>query len=134
MIGHYLMFNRNCKEALETYAKAFSVKIAEMQTYGDMPPNPAFPVPESDKGLVLHSRLVIDGTELMCADSSRGSTSGTNMYISVTTPDSSLVTKAWDILKSGGEVYMDLAPSFFAQLHGSLCDRFGVNWMFTALK
>ena len=134
MIGQYLMFNRNCKEALETYVKAFDAKIAEMQTYGDMPPNPAFPVPESDKGLVLHSRLIIDGTELMCSDSGRGSESGTNMYVSVSTSDVSLVKKAWDLLKLGGEVYMDIAPSFFAQLHGSLRDRFGVNWMFTALK
>ncbi|MDR0639362.1 MAG: hypothetical protein LBG27_10780 [Spirochaetaceae bacterium] len=55
MIGHYLMFNRNCMEALETYAKAFNAKIGEARRYGDMPPAPAFPIAESDKGLVLHA-------------------------------------------------------------------------------
>ena len=134
MIGHYLMFNRNCAEALETYAKAFDAKISEMQKYGDMPPNPAFPIAESDKGLVLHARLNINGAELMCADSSEHGKNGTNMYVTVTTPDSAPIQKAWNILKDGGEIYMELAPSFFAALHGSLRDRFGINWMFTALK
>jgi PhnB protein len=128
------MFNRNCAEALETYAKAFDAKIGEINKYGDMPPNPAFPVAESDKGLVLHARFSIEGTEIMCADAHGQSENGTNMYVSITTPDAVKVKKAWDILKTGGEVYMELTPSFFASLHGSLRDRFGINWMFTASK
>jgi PhnB protein len=119
-------------EALETYAKAFDAQITEAQKYGDMPPNPAFPIVESDKGLVLHARLNINGTELMCADASESSEGGSNMYVSITTHDAALVQKAWDILKDGGKIYRELAPSFFARLHGSLRDRFGINWMFTA--
>ena len=42
-----------------------------------------------------------------------------------------LVRNAWNLLKEDAEIYMDLAPTFFAALHGSLRDRFGVNWMFT---
>ena len=132
MIGHYLIFNRNCAEALDVYAKAFNAKIAELQKYGDMPPDPSFPVAEGDKGLVLHSRVQIGGTELMCADAAERSIGGSNMYVTVTTPDAALVKKAWDILKDGAKIYMELAPSFFAALHGSLQDRFGINWMFTA--
>lgn len=134
MLGHYLMFNRNCAEALEVYAKAFDTQVAEKQTYGDMPPNPAFPVAEENKSLVLHARIVIDGMEIMCADSSEPSKSGDNMYISVTTKDAAMVQRAWDILQEGGEIYMKLSPQFFAAAHGSLCDRFGINWMFTVPK
>ena len=100
----------------------------------DMPPNPAYPIADQDKSLVLHARISIEGAELMCADSSKASTGGDNMYVSVTTKDEAAVRKAWDILSHGGEVYMELTPSFFAKLHGSLKDRFGINWMFTALK
>jgi PhnB protein len=89
------MFNRNCKEALEMYEKAFDAKISEMQKYGDMPPNPAFPIAESDKDLVLHARLNINGEELMCADASSQNSSGDNMYISMTTNDAAFVQKAW---------------------------------------
>ncbi len=134
MIGHYLMFNRNCKEALAVYVEAFGGEITEMRWYGDMPPNPAFPIAEADKNLVLNARLRIDGMEIMAADSSERSESGTNMYVTITTKDEALVQKVWDVLKVDGEVYMELAPSFFATLHGSLCDRFGINWMFTALR
>ena len=134
MLGHYLMFNRNCAEALEVYAKAFNVQVEEKQTYGDMPPNPNFPVADEDKGLVLHAKMNIGGTELMCADTKDRNQAGSNMYISVTTKDNALVQKAWDILKESGEIYMELAPSFFAVAHGSLRDRFGINWMFTVMK
>ncbi len=134
MLGHYLMFNRNCEEALKTYEQAFGAIISEMQKYSDMPPNPAFPVADQDKNLVLHARISMEGAELMCADSSVASASGDNMYVTITTKDEAAVKKAWDNLKQGGEVYMELTPSFFAKLHGSLKDRFGINWMFTALK
>ena len=134
MVGHYLMFNRNCAEALAVYTNAFNAKITEIQRYGDMPPNPSFPIAESDKGLVLHARLHINGEELMCAESSDSSARGSNMYVSITTNDVALVKKAWDVLKTGGQIYMELAPSFFANLHGSLQDSFGINWMFTASK
>lgn len=134
MFSHYLMFNRNCAQALEVYTKAFGAEIAEKQTYGDMPPNPNFPIAEEDKALVLHARLRWNGTELMCADASARCETGDNMYVSITTQDLALVQKAWGILQEDGEIYMDLAPSFFAAAHGSLRDRFGINWMFTALK
>ncbi len=133
MIGHYLMFNRNCAEALELYERAFGAKVLEKQTYGDMPPNPAFPIADEDKGLVLHARLELDGAQLMCADSQRVEP-GDNMYVSITTQDADRVLKAWDALKEGAEVYMELQPSFFASHHGSLRDKYGINWMFTATK
>lgn len=134
MLGHYLMFNGNCTEALEAYKQAFDAEITEVQHYGDMPPNPAFPISDEQKNLVLHAKLNVDGCELMCADSSELSATGNNMYVSVTTPDSAYVQKAWDVLKEGSEIHMELAPSFFASAHGSLRDKYGVNWMFTALK
>ncbi len=134
MFSHYLMFNRHCAEALQTYVQAFGAEIVELQKYGDMPPDPNFPVPDSDRNLVLHARLQWGGTEVMCADSSGPAQAGDNMYVSITTKDSELVQTAWDVLKRGAVVYMELAPSFFAVAHGSLRDRFGINWMFTALR
>ena len=133
MIGHYLMFNRKCAEALELYAKAFDAELLEIQKYGDMPPNPAFPIADSDKNLVLHGRIKIDDMEIMAADSSERNESGSNMYITITTKDKDHVQKAWNLLKQDGHIYMELTPSFFALLHGSLRDRFGINWMFTVM-
>lgn len=134
MLGHYLMFNRNCGEAIKAYEKALDAKVMEIRKYGEMPPNPNFAVSDEDKDLVLHARLYACGAEIMCADSSGKSLIGTNMYVSITTKDADLVQRAWDVLKQDGKIYMELAPSFFAALHGSLQDKFGINWMFTALK
>lgn len=134
MLGLYLMFNRNCMEAIQTYEKAFAAETVEIQKYGDMPANPAFSIADADKSLVLHARLRLGGMEIMCADSAGRSAGGDNMYASITTKDAAFVQRAWDLLKQGGEVYMELAPTFFAALHGSLRDKYGVNWMFTALK
>ncbi len=131
MLGHYLMFNRNCEEALKVYEKAFDTKIAAIQKYKDMPQSPDFPVAESDLELVLHSQIVIDGTGIMCADSAQNPASGNNMYITLTTDKEEMVKQAWDILKEDGKVYLELCPTFFAKLHGHLQDKFGVNWMFS---
>jgi len=133
MIGYYLMFNNNCQEALEVYEKALGAKVLDKQTYGDMPPNPDFPVAEEEKGLVLNVNFEIAGTVLMASDVGQLSADkGNNMYITVTTDDKELVTKAWEMLKAEGEVINDLQPTFFAELHGSLRDKFGIGWMFTA--
>lgn len=132
MIGCYLMFDGRCAQALAVYEEALGAKVTQMQTYGDMPPNPAFPIAERDKGLVLHAKLPVEGFEIMCADSKERMTPGDNMYVTITTGDEAMVRRAWDILAQDGKVYMELQPSFFAKLHGSLRDRFGVNWMFTA--
>ncbi len=134
MLGHYLMFNRNCEEALKTYESAFDARVEEIQTYGSMPPNPNFVIPDSDKHLVLHARLKVCDTELMCADSAQHATLGDNMYITVNTQDEALVKKAWAVLAREGQVLLELSPSFFSRLHGSLKDKFGINWMFTVMK
>jgi len=127
------MFNRNCEEALKVYTKAFKAKVTEIQKYGDIP-NQGFKVPERDKNLVLHARLHLGDMEIMCADSEERSQPGENMYITVTTKDLSLIKNAWNILKQDGKIYMEISPTFFAELHGSLRDRFGINWMFIGLK
>lgn len=134
MLGHYLMFNGNCVEALELYKAAFGAEIIEMQKYEDMPPNPNFPIADDMKNLVLHSRLNIDGAEIMCSDAHERSAAGSNMYVSITSKNETNIQKAWNALKKDGEIYMELSPSFFATLHGSLRDKFGINWMFTAMK
>lgn len=133
MLGTYLVFNRNCAEALDFYAEIFDGKILEKMTYGEMPRNREFPLAEAERNLILHSRLQIAGSEIMCADSVQPRSHGGNMYVTVTTPDIELVERAFGRLRQGGEVHMALQPSFFALAHGSLRDKYGVNWMFSAV-
>lgn len=134
MIGHYLSFNRNCSQALDLYKKAFGAVIVEIIKYKDMPPNPNFPIKDEDKDLVLNATFTINGETLMASDSREEKNPGSSMYVTVTTQDTIFIQNAWKVLKEEGQIYMDLNPSFFANLHGSLQDNFGINWMFTAIK
>lgn len=133
MISHYLVFNRNCEEALDAYAKAFNGEITEKQKYGDVP-DAGFDIDENDKNLIMHARMKFGNTEIMCADNPDNFHAGTNMFISIMTKDAEQIKNAWNILKQDAEIYMELAPTFFAEQHGSLQDKFGVNWMFTVMK
>jgi PhnB protein len=123
------MFGGNCKDAIRSYEEAFGAKTDYVHKYSDMPPNPAFPVPEAKKDLVLNAKMDILGTQFMCADAT-DSKPGSNMYVSIAADEAS-VRKAWDILKKDGKVFMELSPQFFAKLHGSLQDKYGINWMFS---
>ena len=131
MLGHYLMFNGNCEEALAAYKKAFSGEITELERYGDMTPNPAFPITDKQKSLILHGKLKIGSEEIMCADAFEPVSTGNNLYVSFTTSNAASIRKAWDVLKEDAVIYMELTPTFFASAHSSLRDKYGVNWMFT---
>ncbi|WP_160718930.1 VOC family protein [Bacillus sp. USDA818B3_A] len=132
MITPYLMFNRECGEAFSMYQKAFDGEMVSIQKYGDMPPNPEFPVAESDKDLVLHAQLKLTDSGLIYGSDGHRSTEGSpKVSISVELDSEGRAKKAWDILKDGGSVYMELQPTFFSKLHGSLQDKYGVTWMFT---
>lgn len=134
MIKPYLMFNRECDEAFKLYQKAFNGEMVSIQKYGDMPPNPQFPVAESDKSLVLHAELKLtESGTIMGSDGNREFQTGDRVSISVELDSEELAKNAWNILKDGGAVHMELQPTFFAKLHGSVKDKYGVTWMFTVM-
>ena len=132
MIKPYLMFNRECNEAFKWYLEAFDGEMVAMQKYGDIPSSPEFPISESDKDLVLHSEIKLtESGSILGSDSNRVSSDSEKVVISVEPGSEERTIKAWNILKDGGTIYMDLQPTFFAKLHGSVKDKFGVTWMFT---
>lgn len=50
----YFTFKGNCEEAVKFYQKVLGGKM-QILRFGDAPPNPAFPVPDHMKNLVLHA-------------------------------------------------------------------------------
>ncbi len=134
MIKPYLIFNRECAQAFKLYQEAFDGEMVNVQKYGDMPPNPQFPVAESDKDLVLHAQLRLTETGfIMGSDSKRDYQNGDKVCISVEIDSEERAKKAWDVLKGGGSIQMDLQQTFFARLHGTVKDKYGVTWMFTVM-
>ena len=62
------MMNGNAKEAIQFYENALDAKVLFNQTFGEMPENPEFPLPEEAKELVSHAMLKVGETELMFSD------------------------------------------------------------------
>ena len=132
MIKPYLMFERECADAFALYQKAFDGEIIAMQKYGDMPPNPEFPVAESDKELLLHAELKLTETGyIMGSDGKKSYSDSEKVCISVEIDSEERAKHAWNALKEAGTVVMELQPTFFSKLHGSVKDKYGVTWMFT---
>ena len=129
----YLTFNGNCREAAEFYAEVFQTDKPEIMTFGESPQNPDFVLPEEAKDLVLHTRLNINGSNVMFSDTFPGSpfVEGNNISLAFVSKDEEMVKSAFNALKEGGKVNMDLQETFWSKCYGSLRDRFGIEWQFS---
>ncbi|MEK5238329.1 VOC family protein [Paenibacillus sp. FSL L8-0470] len=126
----YLNFNGNCREAVEYYAAVFGTEAPQIMTFGDSPPNPEYPLPEEAKSLVMHSRLNIDGSNVMFSDVFPGMpfTVGNNISLALVSPDEEQLKSWFHQLKEGGTVVMELQETFWSKCYGSLKDKFGIEW------
>jgi len=128
----YLNFNGNCREAAEFYAKVFETEKPKIMTFGETPPNPEYPLPEEAKSLVMHTRLNIEGSNVMFSDVFPGMpfVQGTNISLAIVGKDVDKLKVQFARLKEGGTVVMDLQETFWTKLYGSLKDKFGIEWQF----
>ena len=130
----YLMFDGKCEEALKLYEKAFDAKIETIMKYKDAPANPEFPIAEEDMDKVIHSSINIMGHQVMGSDT-ENLVDGNKVYLSIEFDTKEALQKSWDVLAAGAmDKYMEPIETFFAVAHGSLRDRYGINWMFTVNK
>ena len=129
----YLNFNGNCREAVAFYEGVFNTDKAEIMTFGETPQNPDYPLPEEAKDLVMHTRLIVFGSRIMCSDTFPGMpfSTGNNVTLAVVSDDEEQMRQAFDKLKEGGNVRMELQETFWSKCYGSLTDKFGVEWQFS---
>jgi PhnB protein len=126
----YFNFNGNCREAAEFYAEAFGTEKPQIMTFGEAPPNPNYPLPEEAKNLVMHTRLQIDGSNVMFSDVFPGMhfVAGNNISLAIVNKDEEKIRSYFHKLKEGGTVSMELQETFWSKCYGSLKDKFGIEW------
>lgn len=126
----YLNFNGNCREAVEFYAEVFATEKPHIMTFGENPPNPDYPLPEEAKNLVMHTRLNIDGSNVMFSDTFPGMPfiEGNNVTLALISKDIDFLTSVFNQLKEGGKVGMELQETFWSKLYGQVTDKFGIHW------
>ncbi|MDF2501673.1 MAG: glyoxalase family protein [Anaerosporomusa subterranea] len=128
----YINFNGNCREAVEFYAKVFETEKPQIMTFGDVPPSPEFTLPEEAKSLVMHTRLSINGSNVMFSDVCPGMPfiAGNNISLTIVSTNIDEIKSLFNKLKEGGNVGMDLQETFWSKCYGFVTDKFGIGWQF----
>ncbi|MBM7563443.1 VOC family protein [Paenibacillus sacheonensis] len=131
-VDAYLNFNGNCREVVDYYADVFETDKPKFQTFGDMPAHPDYPLPEEAKSMIMHARLTISGSNVMFSDVFPGMpfTVGNNISLAVVTDDREEIERAFNRLREGGSVAMELQQTPWSALYGQVTDRFGILWQF----
>ncbi|MFS8212034.1 VOC family protein [Paenibacillus polymyxa] len=126
----YITMDGNAKEAIEFYKEALDAQLLFIQTFGEMPENPDFPIPAEVKERVGHATLKVGETELMFSDTFPGSpfSSGNQVSICITTDSVEQAQKMFDALQQGGQVGMPLQETHFSLAYGNVTDKFGVTF------
>jgi PhnB protein len=129
-LSPYLMMNGNAKEAIQFYEKALDAKLLFNQTFGEMPENPEFPLPEEAKNLVSHAMIKVGETDLMFSDTFPGQTSqiGDQVTICISTNDIEKSKRIFESLQQDGQVKMPLEETFFSPAYGIVTDKFWVTF------
>jgi PhnB protein len=126
----YIMFNSNCEEALNFYAKAMDGKIVDIMRFGDMPGDNS--MSDADKQKVMHSNFEAGKVKFMASDTPMGggSDKGGQVHLSLHFEDGDRQEKVFNALAEGGTVTMPLQDTFWGARFGMLQDKYGINWMF----
>jgi PhnB protein len=126
----FINFDGDCREAVTFYAKVLKSEVANLMTYADAPPTPGYTVPEADRDRIMYAGVPFGEIVLMFSDVPTGSefVKGNNICPTVSLDDKEEITRLFNELKEGGEVFMPLEQTFFSELFGSVRDKFGIIW------
>jgi PhnB protein len=129
-INAYLIFDGNCREAMEFYARNFEADL-QLSPFSDAPGTP-----KEAKDRIIHARMTKGNTILMASDNMPGMpyTQGNSYWVSVQCESLAEIEKLFPLFTDGGKVSMPLQDTFWNARFGMLTDRFGVNWMFNFEK
>jgi PhnB protein len=121
----YVNYRGDCEQAFRYYERHLGGRITGIVRHGDQP-NPALPADWRDK--VLHARIEIGSTVLMGADIAQAEPMR-SAYLSLSLDSAEDTERTYALLTDGGEVFMKMAQTPFANRFAMLRDRFGTSWM-----
>jgi PhnB protein len=121
----YVNYRGTCEAAFRFYEEHLGGRITGLVRHASQP-NPAVAADWGEK--VLHARIEIGGAVLMGADIPQ-SEPMRSAYLALSVDSEADAERVYDILKDGGEVFMKMAQTPFANRFAMLRDRFGTSWM-----
>ena len=124
----YLNYGGNCEQAFRFYEQHLGGKITMMMKHGENP-TPG-QVPPEWNNAVLHARMQLGGTELLGADIPPDRFQPMrSAYLTLRVDSSGEAERLYALLSSGGEIFMKMEKTFFANRFAMLRDKFGTSWM-----
>lgn len=126
-VAPYLSFNGTCAEAFAFYKTVFGGTIPMQMRYSEAPT----PASDADRDRIMHTRLVLDGQEIMGSDSpsARPHTGVAGMSVMMEFPTVEATHTAFKTLSEGGQVGMPMSETFWTKAFGTVVDRFGTSWL-----
>lgn len=121
----YLNYRGNCEQAFLFYEQHLGGRITGMVRHGEQL-NPTLPAGWKDK--VLHARIEIDTTVLMGADIPHAE-SMRSAYLTLSLESEEEAERVYALLADGGEIFMKMERTPFANRFAMLRDQFGTSWM-----
>ena len=121
----YVNYRGTCEEAFRFYERHLGGRIASIARHGDQP-NPQ--IPPEWHGKVLHARMELGGAVLMGADIPAAEPMR-SAYLTLRLDTAAETERIYAALADGGEIFMKLEKTFFANRFAMLRDRFGASWM-----
>ena len=124
----YLNYGGNCEEAFRFYEQHLGGRITFLMRHGEQP-SPGN-VPPEWNGKVLHARMNLGGTELLGADiPTERFQPIRSAYLSLTVDSVGEAERVYALLSDGGQIFMPMEETFFANRFAMLRDKFGTSWM-----
>ena len=129
----FLNFDGNCLEALKFYEGVFETKIANLMRYSDAPAADGYEASEKDRDRVMYAGLPLGGMVVMFSDAPDNGefVQGNNVCPTLGFDSEAEITRVYNALKEGGEVYLELQKTFFSELFAMVEDKFGIIWQLT---
>ena len=121
----YVNYRGNCEEAFRFYELHLGGTITGMVRHAEQP-NPSLPADWQEK--VLHARIEIGTTVLMGADIPQAEPMR-SAYLTLTLDSEADAEGKYALLADGGEAFMKMEKTPFANRFAMLRDRFGTSWM-----
>lgn len=122
----YVNYPGHCRQAFEFYQQHLGGRITLMTTHGEGP-NAANLTP-AQKDAILHARIEIGRTVLMGADIPNAEPMR-SAYLSLRVDSEREAERIYALLSDGGQIFMKMEKTFFANRFAMLRDRFGTSWM-----
>ena len=122
----YLNYSGNCQQAFRFYEQHLGGKITMMMTDGQGPN--AAKLPSDQREANLHARIEIGNTVLMGADIPK-SEPIRSAYLALTVDSEKEAEHLYALLSDGGQIFMKMEKTFFANRFAMLRDKFGTSWM-----